>query len=182
MKRMHHKYGVLTLLVLALLLALSLAATPALAGDHPAVTMRATAGYYISEGVPGDATHWPDGTIVTDNWTPVMIVTATTGPEGWRFMGYAVACLTVIEPPTGHNYHWGEIVFTTDAPSAYPPDESTWLWKGTWNGVTLNKHNHLVQLDLTGYGEENDGLSASVAFHMNLWTNIQMVALLANEE
>jgi hypothetical protein len=192
MRRRYGKCGILEALVLTLLLGLLLAATPALAGDYPAATMRATSLGLLNEGTevaPGP--EWPEGTTVTENWTPYGVVTATTGPEGWRFMGYAVMCLTVVEPPTGNNYHWGPIVFATADPSvgwnpAYDfatnlPPASTWLWEGTWDGVTLNKHNHLVYLDLTGCNA-NAGLHASVTWKMNLWTNVQMVALITDEE
>lgn len=185
------RLGLLGALALALLLGLLLAATPALAGDYPAATMRATF-LDILDGTPGEpGPEWPEGTLVTENFTPYGVVTAATGPEGYRFMGYAVMSLYVVEPPTGNNYHWGTIVFTTADPSTAwvagvdfwvnLPPEDIWLWKGTWDGVTLNKHNHLVNLELTGCND-NSGLHASVTWKMNLWTNIQMVALITDDQ
>lgn len=176
------------LAVLAVLLAVCLLATsgPASAGKGPAA---AVCGTFVQVLDEGDVIPLQDGTLHTDGWVPLGVTTRVTGPEGYRFLGWAVMCLEVVEPPRGNNYHSGDVVFTKyDPRPPLPevwdvaktfwenlPDESTWLWKGTWDGVTLNKHNHIVHLALTGCGD-NTGHTASVTWYMNLWTNVHMVA------
>lgn len=171
----------------ALLLALCLLATagPALAAE-PAATMSGT---FVGVLDPGEVTV-VNGTTYTEGWVPFGLITQATGPQGQRFLGWAVMCLNVIEPPTGNNYHAGDIVFTTVDPSSLPggwnpalsfeanlPPTSTWLWKGTWDGVTLNKRNHMVHIALEGWNG-NAGLTANVTWKMNDWTNVHMVALI----
>ena len=169
--------------VLALLLAVCLLATarPASAAAA-AATLHGTFVDYLDDNQP--PTYGPDGTEYWDDWTALGVWTSTTGPEGGRFLGYVVMCLDLVIPPRGNNYHTGDIVFTTQDPRPWNtdrpflanlPDEKTWLWKGTWDGVTLNKRNHVIHLDLTGYGT-NSGLKAKVTWFMNLWTNANAVA------
>jgi hypothetical protein len=181
---MRRRCGIGAVLVLALV-GLLLAAGPASATYDPAVHMRAAFTGYLEEGTddPNDANH-------VTAFTPYCVVTQATGPEGYRFPVYAVCYLELfIDPEHGNNTHNGWIAFIDVDPTTLEwvpgapfldnlPDQSHWLWFGTWDGHTNNDRNHIVDLELTGYGD-NGELTASVQWRMNDWTNIQMVALMA---
>ena len=165
------------LAVLALMLALCLLAT---AGPASATTTNTIT--WSMAGVLDDGIDLPpgvDGTYYGLDWVPYAQIYRATGPDGWRFLGYGVACLDTRVPPKGNNYHWGEMAWLSKDPGAagYWDDQLSFgenlanhagdlLWTGTWDGFTRNKYNHHVIVALTGWPESyNKGYTAIVEMH-----------------
>lgn len=165
---MKKTYDTLGVLVLALMVALLL-----LAGPASATTVSALQGSIM--GVLDDGDQWfdpDDGTAYAEGWVAYGVWYRASAPDGERFIGYGVACLDVVLPAKGDNYHEGEVVWLglNDDPLAFWDDDvSFWgnlaghdlLWTGTWDGYTLNKRNHKVVLELDGVdGTANEGYEA----------------------
>jgi hypothetical protein len=171
MRKLHGKYGVLAVLVLALLLGLLLTAGPAMATT---TTLNTTQGMFLGELYPGESYVNDAGTLVFWDWVAYSVTVRATGPDRWRFLGtYGVARLDGLIPLKGDNYHWGPIVFVSRDPLGivYDPDKSLienlapygLLWTGTWDGYTLNKRNHKVIVELVGWpGTVNGPYTAHV--------------------
>jgi hypothetical protein len=175
MKRMHHKYGALTILVLALLLGLLLAAGPAMATTTTVNTTQA-----VMMGILDFGTSWTysNDALHTDDFVIYSMTYRATGPDGSRALGYVVVCMDVIEPLKGDNYHEGDVAILplfkangvdNDPADWWDEDESfsdnlaghDLLWTGSWDGYTLNKRNHKAIVDLVAPdGSANDGYTA----------------------
>jgi hypothetical protein len=167
MRKTYGQYGVLWVLVLALLLGLLLMAGTASAATTTTNTVTFTMTGILDEGDPPSLGQ--DGTVYVDNWVASAVIYRATGPDGWRCLGYGVVCLDVTMPPKGNNYHTGEMAFLSKDPWTVYPDGTTYwdagrsfeqnladhagdlVWTGTWNnGVTLNKRLHKADCELTG--------------------------------
>jgi len=171
MRKRYGKYGLLGVLVLALLLALQLAAGPASATT---TTLNKTQGFMMGELYPGDFEVYSDGTLHVWDWVAYTVTVRATGPDGGRFLGtYGVARLDVLIPLKGDNYHTGDIAFVSQDPLGivYDPAKSHsenlagygLLWTGKWDGYTLNKRNHKAVMELVGWpGSANEGYTAHV--------------------
>lgn len=165
---MRSRFGVLMLLVLALLVGLLAAGSASATTTTNTVTWAVTG--ILDEG--DSPSFGLDGTVYVDNWVASAVVYQATGPDGWRLLGYGVVCLDVTMLPKGNNYHHGEMAFMSSDPWTVCPDGSSYwdaghsfeqnladhegdlVWTGTWNnGVTLNKRLHKADCELTGQPE-----------------------------
>ena len=79
MRKRYGKYGLLGVLVLALLLALQLAAGPASATT---TTLNKTQGFMMGELYPGDFEVYSDGTLHVWDWVAYTVTVRATGPDG----------------------------------------------------------------------------------------------------
>lgn len=156
---MRRKHGISAVLVLALLFGLLLTAGPASA-TTTLNTMQAT---YKAELYPGDGEFDADWTLHFWDWVAYTETRRTTGPDGWRFVGYNVVLLQGLIPLKGDNYHWGEVAIVSRDPwgIVYDTNRSLadnvaaygLLWTGTWDGYTLNKRTHKAVMELAGWAD-----------------------------
>ena len=169
MRKPYGKYGILAVLVLALLLGLLLAAGPAAAATSVSVTQSVVMGV-LDEGIAWQDPE--DGTLYTDDFVIYSLTYKATGPDGWRCLGYIVICIDVVEPLKGDNSHSGVVAVLglDDDPGPWWDADQSFsenlaghdlLWTGTWDGYTLNKRLHKATLLLEGWPESvNDDCSA----------------------
>jgi hypothetical protein len=179
MRKRYGKYGMLGVLVLALLLVLLLTAGPASASSTT-VTKSTFMGFLDA----GESETLPDGTVYTPAVTMPTLWYSATGPEGWRLLGWNVACVDIWWPVKGDNFHTGVMVgLTTDPYTFWDADLSfeenlegrtDLTWRGTWDGHTRNKYNHTAAVSLTGVGVNDgwtvEGTSQCGLFEVN-WRN-----------
>jgi hypothetical protein len=183
MGKSHGKCDILATLVLVLLLGLLVPA-----GTASASTMNTAHCVLDAELTPGVWWNRADGSYGVDDWVVSLRVDGATGPDGPRFLGYAVACLDVtvppIVPPVGpdtRGHATGLVAFVRDDPSSVPWDVSEpflanleghgLLWTGTWDGHTLGLGgSHDFDLALVGWpGSVNEPYTASLVIrNLNL--------------
>jgi hypothetical protein len=164
--RQTHRIGVIGMFLMAVLLGLLLAAGPASATTVNTV-QGAFMGVLYQQEYPDVGV---DGTWYFADWVAYVACYGATGPDGARFLGYAVVCLDVVWPQKGDNTHAGEVVWLSEDPANFwDPSTSFWsnlaghdlLWTGTSVGRTLNKRLHKVDLVLQGApGSVNAGYTA----------------------
>jgi hypothetical protein len=185
MKRMHHKYGVLTVLLFALLFALLLVpAASAATTSH--VTVH---GHLLDLIWPGTPYYPPTPHYDYTDYVGYGQLERATGQDGGTLVGYLYACLdgTIGGPGDpnsfGNNTSSGDVVILSTEITdwqylgSFPdldPDfwgnmdryDEYWLWTGTWeDGLTHNNHNHQATLSLDGACEDLNGLHADLEWN-----------------
>jgi len=166
MRNSYGKYGVLGVLVLALLLGLLLVAGPASA-TGTCVGYGSFLGFLdLGASTVVDGTEYIEDEVLYGKFSRV------TGAEGWRIPDYLVLCLDAVVPPKGSHSHTGEVAMLREDPSSFWDASLSFevnladhalLWTGTWNGMTRNGYNHQANMTLVGVtGGVNDGYKADV--------------------
>ena len=172
------KSAVLGVLLVALLLALLLLL---LAGTASASTMSTAHCALAAELTPGDWWSRADGWYGVHDWVVSLQVYGATGPDGSRFLGYAVVCLDITVPPIvppvrtdTRGHATGPVAFVSEDPSSVPWDADKsflanlashgLLWAGTWDGHSIGLGGgHEFALALAGWpGSVNAPYTASL--------------------
>ena len=154
MRKRYGKYGMLGVLVLALLLALLLAAGPAIGAPKCASTFTFYGGlagevdpgqYYFDTPAVGNLTvlHWR-----MFSWEQVSLPGAKKEQSWSTLYDWSMVLLDQPDGTAGWHYHWGTgIVSTTLDPSPFWPSlppKKTWLWTAKFTGVTTPDGVHYI--------------------------------------